>query len=197
MSTNYPDSNAPHPSIPRILDIFSVHPSDATELYLSETSQLVSFVETEETDAFGAFSLSGLSAIRSEYGAESELYSLGAETLRTILASTLLKSQINLVLLTYPSITTHVSRQDQLQPPQQSPLPIPSPQLPLSGSSTCFADLDACTGNTSSCSGHGECIQASKAGRTCFVCSCLSTRDESDRKTDWAGEQCERQDVSS
>ena len=101
------------------------------------------------------------------------------------------------MLLTYSSSSSHVARQDQIQPPEQSPLPIPSPQLPLSGTTTCFTDAESCANNTSSCSGHGECVQATKAGRTCFVCTCLSTRDESGRKTDWAGEQCERQDISS
>lgn len=197
ISSEYSDSNTPHPNIPGIIDIFSAHPSDSTELYLSETAKLVSVVESGESDVFGAFSLSGLSAIRADFGSKSELYRLAAETLRAVLTSAISKSEINLVLLTYSSSSSHVARQDQIQPPEQSPLPIPSPQLPLSGTTTCFTDAESCANNTSSCSGHGECVQATKAGRTCFVCTCLSTRDESGRKTDWAGEQCERQDISS
>jgi len=53
--------------------------------------------------------------------------------------------------------------------------------------------------STSTCSGRGKCVEASKAGRTCFVCNCgkTTTGEGNKIKTDyWAGESCERKDIS-
>ena len=89
---------------------------------------------------------------------------------------------------------------------QQSPLPppLPHPAHPIGAVSTCYQTLDSCTNSTSSCSGHGSCISASKAGRTCFVCACEASKIETGKGTGtngkktiyWAGDKCERQDVS-
>jgi hypothetical protein len=98
-------------------------------------------------------------------------------------------------LLTFsPSILLN---KRQAQPPQQSPLPpqSPVPQQPISGVSTCFASADICTDSTNSCSGRGQCLQASKAGRTCFICACSKTSDKGKTQT-WVGDACERKDIS-
>ncbi|EJD02613.1 uncharacterized protein FOMMEDRAFT_146521 [Fomitiporia mediterranea MF3/22] len=192
-------SEAPLDIAPRLLiDVFTAHPSEATELFFSETSQLVAFVESEETDSFGAFSLKGISQLLDVYGRDSELYQLAAETTRAIIESALSKPSFALAILTYPTVPTQVHAARQ-QPPQ-SPLPpyaTPSPQLPIGGVSTCHASADACGNATSSCSGHGACVEAHKAGRTCFVCACAPTRDDAGRVQEWAGDACERKDVSS
>ncbi len=85
--------------------------------------------------------------------------------------------------------------------PQESqvPFPLPGPQQPIGAISTCFTSLDSCNNSTSSCSGRGQCSQASKAGRTCFVCTCGATTIGEGNKvktTYWAGESCERKDIS-
>jgi hypothetical protein len=115
--------------------------------------------------------------------------------MRAVLESALSKPNINLALLTFsPSKTLH---RRQAQPPQQSPLPPPSPipQQPIGGVSTCFTSVDICTNSTNSCSGRGDCLQASKAGKTCFVCTCSKTTDKGKTQT-WVGDACERKDIS-
>ncbi|OCB87351.1 hypothetical protein A7U60_g5490 [Sanghuangporus baumii] len=190
-------SKAPFATAPLLLDAFTTHPSSATDAFLSETSQLVVCVESEEKESFGAFDLKGLAELLKEYGKDSELYQLAAETTRAILESALKKPELSLVVITYPGTLTH-SFSARQQPPQ-SPLPpptTPSPQLPIGGVSTCHASTEACGNATSSCSGHGSCVEAQKAGKTCFVCACSVTHDDSGRPQEWAGDACERKDVS-
>ena len=62
--------------------------------------------------------------------------------------------------------------------------------------SQCFSSEEVCANSTYSCSGRGECIKASRAGKTCFSCSCYSTKDDAGRTVDWAGQMCEREDIS-
>jgi hypothetical protein len=105
------------------------------------------------------------------------------------------KPNIHLALLMFSPSTS--PRRRQAQPPQQSPLPpqSPIPQQPISGVSTCFTSADVCANSTNSCSGRGECLQASKAGRTCFICACSKTTDKGKTQT-WVGDACERKDIS-
>lgn len=53
-----------------------------------------------------------------------------------------------------------------------------------------------CTNATSGCSGYGEGAPASKTVKSCFVCTCQTTRDKKNRSEDWAGIACKRKDVS-
>ncbi|EMD33726.1 hypothetical protein CERSUDRAFT_87059 [Gelatoporia subvermispora B] len=187
---------------PRILDIFSV-PSPATEAFLSEMTALVEFLEDESTtDKFAALELRGLSAIAVQYGRASEQYRIASETIRGVLQSTLARPDIKLALMTAPRAAFERAtskRQDVLQQPPQSPLPQPTPAPmpaePISGG-VCYTTADVCANATDSCSGHGECAQASKAGRTCFVCACSATINEKGQTENWAGAACERKDVS-
>jgi len=39
-------------------------------------------------------------------------------------------------------------------------------------------------------------VEVSKVGMTCFVCACSTTKDSMGRTENWAGEACERKDVS-
>ncbi|OCH87859.1 hypothetical protein OBBRIDRAFT_795766 [Obba rivulosa] len=183
---------------PRILDIFSV-PSPATESFLSEMTALVEFLEDESAgDKFAALELRGISAIAAQYGRTSDQYRLASDTIRGILSGAVARPDIKLALVTTSAAAFQraMKRQDVLQPPQ-SPLPQPSPMPvePISGGA-CYTSADACANATDTCSGHGECMQASKAGRTCFVCACSATTDEKGRTEHWAGAACERRDVS-
>ncbi|EPQ57678.1 hypothetical protein GLOTRDRAFT_127446 [Gloeophyllum trabeum ATCC 11539] len=193
-----------HPSytyslgIPRLLDTWTLTaPTKATETYIQEMSALVDFLETEPQDGerkFGAFDLQGLQLVRREYGAESEQYKSAKETLSAIFQSCLAKPNLNLAVITSPSTSSQGHRRQP--PPSQTPMPIP--QQPVGSFTRCFQTEDACVNGTSSCSGHGACVQAAKSGgqRGCWVCACAATRSEKGKQEVWAGEMCERKDVS-
>ncbi|KAF8973020.1 hypothetical protein BDZ97DRAFT_1912616 [Flammula alnicola] len=165
----------------------------------SDVSSLVSFFNSAEGPSFAAIELSKLHEIGKIYGHSSEEYIQVAENLRAFLENILQDDSFTLAILTFatPSSASLVKR----DAPQESqiPLPAPPPQQPIGSVSTCFTSLDACNNGTSSCSGRGQCAEASKAGRTCFVCTCGVTKTGEGKKvktTYWAGESCERKDVS-
>jgi len=195
-SSIYSEPSHTSQGIPQFLDVFSVS-SFATEAFISETSALSEFLDADEasTDKFAAFELKGLSHIAETYGRSSEQYQLAAQTTRAVLKSVVSKSNINLALLTFSAST---SRSKRLVQPPQSPLPPPSPipQQPISGVSTCFLSEDICTNSTNSCTGRGVCLQASKAGKTCFVCACNKTTTSDGKTQTWVGDACERKDIS-
>jgi len=184
----------------QLLDVFSA-PTEANRAFITSASALVDFLdntasEKSESNApenFGAFELSGLKGLAEQYGANSESYQTAVNLVKAIFSSALSRDNLHLVIITYPSATLYSKRQ---QPPQ-SPLPmIPHPAEPISAVSGCFGSADACSNATDSCTGHGECVSATKLGRTCFVCACAASRDEQGRREEWAGQACERKDVS-
>lgn len=184
------EASYPAHGVPRLLDIFSV-PSISTGTFMSEMSTLLDFVDSDSTSGrFGAFELKGLGEIQRAFGSGSEQYRVAADSLRTVIQSAAAKGSINLAVLTHAS-DTHAKRI-----PQQSPVPSPLPNQPISSISTCYDSQETCGDATSSCSGHGQCVEVSKAGRTCFICACAATKDSKGRTQDWAGEACERKDIS-
>lgn len=172
--------------------------TDEISWNLNAIDSLVTFFESAETPSFAAVELQRLSDLRESYGVMSEEYTEAADKTRAFLQR-VYDSNINLALLTYSSSSNlHAKRQPQAS---QSPLPPngPPPQEPIGSVSTCFATADACTDGTNSCSERGQCISASKSGRTCYICSCdvTKTGEGSKVKTDtWVGQSCERKDVS-
>jgi len=166
---------------------------------LSELNDLYSFLESGSS-RFAAIELRGLSKIRSEYGSMSDEYLDAVRIVRSFLRSALNRSdRLRLAILTFDA---HDQQKRSVIPRQeQSPLPSsrPLPQQPISSISTCFTTQDSCEEMTNSCSSRGQCVEATKSGRTCFVCSCSSTRtgEGAQTKTDiWVGESCERKDIS-
>ena len=131
-----------------------------------------------------------------QYGLQSEEFSVAAETLKALFSSAISDPKVALAVITYPG-SSHQHSQRQ-QPPSQSPLPLPTlaPQMPIGSISTCHQSQAACTNATDSCSGRGTCSQATKAGRSCFVCACNVTQDERGGKEWWVGDACERKDIS-
>jgi len=121
-------------------------------------------------------------------------------TVRSFLRSALNRSdRLRLAILTFDAYDQQ--KRSLIPRQEQSPLPSsrPLPQQPISSISTCFTTQDACEETTNSCSGRGQCVEATKSGRTCFVCSCSNTRtgEGAQTKTDiWVGESCERKDIS-
>lgn len=193
-------SDTPSSSGARLLDIFSA-PTEANEAFLSTASALVDFLDRQSThtpldpgyDAFGAFELSGLKQLAQQYGASSEAYTTAVKTLQAIFASAVSQEGLNLAVVTFS--TSSQEARKRADPPQSPfPPPIAHPAEPIG--STCFLSEDACTNATDSCSGHGECVGATKAGRTCYICACSASLNEQGRKEEWAGVACERKDVS-
>jgi hypothetical protein len=184
------EASYPAHGVPQLLDIFSV-PSTATGAFMSEISTLLDFVESDSTSGkFGAFELRGLAEIQRAYGSGSEQYRVAADSLRAVIQSATAKGSINLAVL------VHTPNSREKREPQQTPLPSPLPNQPISSTSTCYDSQETCEDETSSCSGHGGCAEVSKAGKTCFVCACSATKDSKGRTENWAGEACERMDVS-
>jgi hypothetical protein len=186
----FSEASYPAHGVPRLLDIFSV-PSVSTGTFMSEISTLLDFVESDSTSGrFGAFELKGLGEIQRAFGSGSEQYRVAIDTLRAVIKSAAAKGSINLAVL------THAPDLQAKREPQQYPIPSPLPNQPISSISTCHDSQETCGDVTSSCSGRGQCVEVSKAGRTCFICACAITKDAKGRTENWAGEACERKDVS-
>ena len=186
----FSEASYPAHGVPRFLDIFTV-PVASTGVFTSEISTLLDFVESDSTSGrFGAFELKGLGEIQRAFGSGSEQYRVAADSLRAVIQSAIAKGSINLAVLTHAP-NSHTKRD-----PQQSPIPSPLPNQPISSISTCHDSQEACGNATSSCSGRGQCVEVSKTGRTCFICACAATTDSKGRTENWVGEACERKDVS-
>jgi hypothetical protein len=168
--------------------------SPQTETFVSELSVLVEFLEADHLswDRFGAFRITGLRSIADAYGRDSEQYTTAAASLNAALRSAVNKPHLNLVIFTYPGVQAAVVQKRQ----DQSPLPPQAPIPPIGSDAPCFASVDICSNSTDSCSGHGACVQANKAGRTCFACACQASKDSTAQTEYWAGSKCERKDVS-
>ncbi|KAF8895742.1 hypothetical protein CPB84DRAFT_1782349 [Gymnopilus junonius] len=166
----------------------------------SDVASLVSFLESADQPSLVAIELTKLHEIRETYGRFSGAYTQVTEELHSLLERLCGDDRFSVAVLEFvPTSFRLEKRQDPKQ--TQIPLPpnIPAPQLPIGAISTCFTTLDACNNGTSTCSGRGQCVEASKAGRTCFVCSCGATKTGEGNQVKtihWAGESCERKDIS-
>ncbi|KAE9403141.1 hypothetical protein BT96DRAFT_917754 [Gymnopus androsaceus JB14] len=162
----------------------AIYESDMSRWTAAELQSLQTFLNSADDSAFATLDLTILIALREQYGSDSLEYERAAESTPCH--------------LTYSSVPTLSKRQST---PSQVPLP-PShapPQEPIGSISTCFTSVESCSNGTSSCSGRGQCVQASKSGRTCFVCTCSATKTGEGNKVKtetWVGESCERKDVS-
>jgi Domain of unknown function (DUF3844) len=162
---------------------------------LDDVDELSEFFDSADGPAFAALEVSKLQDIRRKHGSSSTEYRAFASKLRLFLEDAIQhRPNFNIAVLTFkgPSL--------EARSPQQSPLPpSPMPQEPIGGISTCFTTEESCKDNTTSCSGRGQCVKASKSGRTCYVCACgVTTTGKGNKvKTDkWAGESCQKKDVS-
>ncbi|KAK7043213.1 hypothetical protein VNI00_008567 [Paramarasmius palmivorus] len=165
----------------------------------SEVQSVHSFIYNSEDPVFATLDLSTLSRVREETGSNSRTYKNAVQDLRSLFDKLSDDEGVHLAILTYSSTPTlsYTKRQASQVPlpPNHAP-----PQQPISSISTCFGSADICTNATSSCSGRGQCVEASKLGRTCFVCACAATKTGEGNKAktvNWVGERCERRDVSS
>lgn len=177
----------------------SIYEGSGSLWHMSDLNDLSSFVESE-VSGFAAAELRGLSKIRLEHGAMSDEYLDAVRLVRSFLRSAINRTdRLRLAILTFDA--NDRQKRNVVPRQEQSPLPSnrPLPQQPISAISTCFTTQDACEQTTNTCSGRGECVEATKSGRTCYVCSCRKTRtgEGAQTKTDiWVGESCERKDIS-
>ncbi|KAF8629875.1 hypothetical protein AX15_003234 [Amanita polypyramis BW_CC] len=193
-------SSVLHSLLARAPHAYSAVYGDSGPLWrMSELDNLSSFLETEES-GFAAVELGDLSKIRSEFGPMSDEYTSAVDRIQLFLRSTINRAdKVRLAVLTFN--VDDRQKRDVIPRQEQSPLPSsqPLPQQPIGSISACFTTQDACRNGTNSCSSRGQCVEATKSGRTCFVCSCSATHtgEGTKRKTDiWVGESCERKDVS-
>ncbi|KAJ6498776.1 hypothetical protein C8R45DRAFT_979853 [Mycena sanguinolenta] len=178
----------------------SIHSADPTSQtrkawYIAELDSIMSFFDNAQGASFAAAELSGLANIRNTHGADSEEYRSALDVTRKLLEHAI-DHDVRIAMLSFSQSTHTEAKRAE---PSQAPFPRPPPQSPIGSISTCHTTLDVCNNATSSCSGRGECVSATKAGRTCFVCSCetTSTGTGNQVKTEtWVGESCERKDVS-
>ncbi|KAH8107783.1 hypothetical protein BXZ70DRAFT_1060474 [Cristinia sonorae] len=187
------------------LDIPGVPRNEVTRPLLSDLGALVDFLVWNDMatarSVFGIFDLSTLQALSTEFGPSSSQFQAAAAAIQKSIKDAMAQDNLKLVVLAIPAGSSMTLHKRQ-QPPSQSPLPIPSPppQHPISAVSTCFTTLDACTNSTNTCSSHGQCVSATKAGKTCFVCACTPSKsingNGKTKTTLWAGEKCERVDIS-
>jgi len=172
----------------------SLYPTSRVE-NLDDVRALVSFFDTAEGPAFAAVDLSALHELDEGYpGKASQI----TRELRAFLTQ-IAQEGYSLAILTYsPSPSSPFGKRRAFE--SQAPLPSTAPpQQPIGSVSTCYMSLESCKTSTNSCSGKGQCVEASKAGRTCFVCNCGATRSGEGKGTKteyWAGEKCERKDIS-
>jgi hypothetical protein len=74
-----------------------------------------------------------------------------------------------------------------------------SQAIPIIPSSRkCFSTKAECLSASSDCNGHGQCVQGQKtSGGKCFVCACQKSSDvKTGKVTYWAGDSCQKQDIS-
>ncbi|KAL1672912.1 hypothetical protein EV122DRAFT_271160 [Schizophyllum commune] len=163
-------------------------------------SSLVEFTRSASAageNFFAAMECTTLRDIRHAHGKDSAEYATAVAQIRDLLAG-----NHRIAVISFPRGSASNLKRAPSPQESQSPFPPsrPPPQSPIGSVSTCFEDADVCSNSTDSCSGHGSCVQASKTGRTCFVCACAATKTGEGLQTKteyWAGDSCERKDVSS
>ncbi|KAF5385928.1 hypothetical protein D9615_002269 [Tricholomella constricta] len=173
---------------------------DGVSRQLKDVNSLSTFFESAEAPSFAALELTKFSNLREMYGSTSDEYAKSADEIRHFLEHAYENHRgLHIALLTFSTSAFSLGKRE----PQVSQFPVPvnhsPPQQPIGSVSTCFTTLETCTNTTNSCSGRGQCFEANKSGRTCFVCVCGATKmgEGSKVKTDtWAGQSCERKDVS-
>jgi hypothetical protein len=195
----YSSTNEAALPVPRMLDVLST--SAAADTLLRELSVLVSFLEDAEPASgggrFAALELTGLAPVVEAYGRKSEQYMVAASTLKAMLESAFERENTRVALLTYTPAGADKRADDSRQPPPQSPLPKPTLAPGAGSSSTAgFTSVSACSNATSSCSGRGSCVSNTRAGKECFVCACATTKTAKGATEYWAGQACQRKDIS-
>ena len=141
---------------------------------------------------FAAFEISSLDLLADEFGRDSEQYQVATRRIREWMSVPSWNGEDILALVikpkTEPQGHAHQARSNAARASAPGSAPIYS----------CFDSAETCGNSTGGCSGRGSCIPVTRAGRTCYTCKCSPTKSEDGTSTTyWAGQRCERKDVSS
>ncbi|KAG8958617.1 hypothetical protein FRC03_008956 [Tulasnella sp. 419] len=178
-----------------LLDLFDMA-SHAASMFVDELGRMLELVDGEDepdegSDQFSAFQVNGLAEIQKEHGRDSEEYATAARSMEAFFSNPSLQSRQVAIIVVPSEKTSHSRRSAE----SETILSTNSNKIVFSVS-TCYKDNNTCVEATSGCSGHGSCNQVTKAGKSCFTCSCAVTEDSKGRKQHWAGLSCEKKDIS-
>ncbi|GAB1521451.1 hypothetical protein RhiTH_004547 [Rhizoctonia solani] len=183
-----------------IIQTFKV-PGKSAELFLDEITAIQyfkhgSWSKNAEASNFATFEITALDLLAEEYGRDSEQYRKAVDVIEWLSILGWHEGE------TYSLIVTPKTEPEGHSYHQARNIAAPiERRAPVSGSVpiySCFKSADTCSNATSACSGRGSCVPVSRAGRTCFTCKCEPSRSQDGMTTTyWAGQKCERKDVSS
>ncbi|PVF97044.1 hypothetical protein CPB86DRAFT_786380 [Serendipita vermifera] len=184
----------------KLLDMydFAVN-SEATAAFMKAFDSLVEFIEGNHISGrrFGAFHLSSLRAMESEYGLTSDAFQSILLAVKATLSSPSLQGVNLAVVVALDGENTDFTRRKESAPQStQAPFPIPPGNAPIFSRSTCFTSAETCRKGTTECSGRGQCVPVKKGSKQCYVCQCAITKDAKHRREYWSGAACEVKDVS-
>ncbi|CCO29418.1 putative protein C1709,03 [Rhizoctonia solani AG-1 IB] len=183
-----------------IIQTFKV-PGKSAALFLDEIMAIQyfrhgSWSKSTETPNFATFEITALDLLGEEYGRDSEQYRKAVDVIEWLSILGWHEGETYSLIVT-PKTEPEGHSYHQIRGAVSSI----ERRAPVSGSVpiySCFKSADSCGNATSSCSGRGSCVSVSRAGRTCYTCKCEPSRSKDGMTTTyWAGQQCERKDVSS
>ncbi|KAG8948161.1 hypothetical protein FRC04_009960 [Tulasnella sp. 424] len=192
------------PAYKQLLDIFDLA-GEGAKHFVEEFGRLVEWVDEEiegkskatsspDEDKFSAFEVKGLAELEKAQGRESEQYITAAKSMQAVLSNPNLQNRQVAIVVVPPETSRRQKRAPQSA--ADSSLLTASNNKVVFSTSTCFKSNETCTDKTSGCSGHGSCNPVTIAGKTCYTCSCAVTKNDKGRRQWWAGQACERLDMS-
>ncbi|CAE6431519.1 unnamed protein product [Rhizoctonia solani] len=183
-----------------IIQTFKV-PGKSAALFLDEIMAIQyfrhgSWSRSTETPNFATFEITALDLLAEEYGRDSEQYRKAVDVIEWLSILGWHEGEIYSLIVTpktEPEGHSYHQARNMVAPIER--------RAPVSGSVpiySCFKNADTCRNATSACSERGSCVPVSRAGRTCYTCKCEPSRSKDGMTTTyWAGQRCERKDVSS
>ncbi|KAJ1304442.1 hypothetical protein OPQ81_005589 [Rhizoctonia solani] len=183
-----------------IIETFKV-PGKSAALFLDEIMAIQyfrhgSWARSTEVPKFATFEITALDLLAEEYGRDSEQYRKAVDVIEWLSILGWHEGE------TYSLIVTPKTEPAGHSYPQARNIVAPIERRAAAPGSvpiySCFQSAETCGNATSACSGRGSCVPVSRAGRTCYTCKCEPSRSQDGMTTTyWAGQQCERKDVSS
>ncbi|CUA74515.1 hypothetical protein RSOLAG22IIIB_11275 [Rhizoctonia solani] len=183
-----------------IIETFKV-PGKSAALFLEEIMAIQHFrhgswARSDDATNFATFEITALDLLAEEYGHDSEQYRKAVDVIEWLSILGWHEGETySLIVTPQTEPAGHSYHQSRnIAAPIERRAPAPG-SLPIY---SCFQSAETCGNATSACSGRGSCIPVSRAGRTCYTCKCEPSRSQDGMTTTyWAGQQCERKDVSS
>ncbi|CAE6419100.1 unnamed protein product [Rhizoctonia solani] len=183
-----------------IIETFKV-PGKSAALFLDEIMAIQyfrhgSWAKSTEAPSFATFEITALDLLAEEFGRDSEQYRKAVDVIEWLSILGWHEGETySLIVTPNTEPVGHSYHQARnIAAPIERRAPAPG-SVPIY---SCFQSAETCGNATSACSGRGSCVLVSRAGRTCYTCRCEPSRSQDGMTTTyWAGQQCERKDVSS